>query len=369
MEKSHIKNTAIEVFAGCGGLTEGIKQAGFEVLAAIELDKTAAKTYECNHPNVNLMVQDVRTIKGDDLLKKTGLKVGELSLLAGCAPCQGFSRLQKKDEFCSDIRNGLILQFVRLVEELKPKTIMMENVPGLINSEQGKAIFSIAEKKLKDLGYKIDFNIVDMANYGVPQFRRRFVLLGSRTDIVKIPDSTHISPNLKKLNPDKEYWCTMRDTIMDVPPIGNGEKHPNIPTHFATKNKELNLERIKNIPKNGGSRKDLPEHLQLKCHKRYPNGFKDVYGRMTWEKPSPTLTGGCTNITKGRFIHPEQDRAITLFEASLIQTFRRNYVFHGNAGDMALQIGNAVPPRFGYVMTKTLYDSLTIKIKESKPRK
>lgn len=352
--------TAIDVFSGCGGLSLGLKQAGFKVLSAIEIDQVAANTYHQNHPEVVLKNQDVRLISGSKLLEDLGLKKGEVDLLAGCSPCQGFSRLRKYPENCSDIRNGLILQFVRLVKEMNPKMIMMENVPGLIKSETGMAVFKIALDQLVRLGYRLDYDVVDVVNYGVPEFRRRFILLGTRIKGVdiKIPEATHTSPNKTNKSKNQKAWLTVRDVIGNIPAIGNGERHPDIPLHFATKNKELNLERIRNIPKNGGSRTDLPDHLQLKCHKRYPNGYKDVYGRMTWEKPSPTLTGGCTNITKGRYIHPEQDRAITLYEAALIQTFPPDYKFYGNAGQIALQIGNAVPVRFGYVMAKKLLDEL-----------
>lgn len=351
---------AIEVFSGCGGLSTGIKNAGFNVLCAIELNATAANTYKLNHPEVLLKVEDVCKINGGDLLKELNVEKFEVDLLAGCSPCQGFSRLQKKSKDSSDIRNGLILQFVRLVEEIMPKTIIMENVPGLIKSQVGLEIFEVAKQRLIGLGYKLDYGVVDVVNYGVPQFRKRFILLGSRIDSIHIelPKPTHVPANKSKQIPNSNIWLTVKDAIYNVPPVGNGEKHNDISLHFAPKNTPLNLDRIRNIPKNGGSRISLPEHLQLNCHKKYPNGFRDVYGRMTWEKPSPTLTGGCTNITKGRFIHPDQNRAITLFEASLIQTFPTDYQFFGNAGQIALQIGNAVPVRFGYVMAKSLYDEL-----------
>lgn len=349
---------AMDIFSGCGGLSAAIKQVGFTLLAAVEIDAIAAKTYKANHPEVNLIENDIRKIKGEDLLRENGLGKYDLDLLAGCSPCQGFSRLSKTGK--SDKRNRLILEFVRLVEEMMPKVIFMENVPGLIKTETGKKIFKQAEKKLINLGYSLNYDIVDVVDYGVPQFRKRFVLIGSRipNKAIKIPKSSHIAPNKQQMFPQKKLWLTVKDAIGEVPAIGNGEKFEGIQLHFSAENSPLNLERIQHIPHDGGSRFSLPDNLQLKCHRKYPKGFRDVYGRMTWNKPSPTLTGGCNNITKGRFIHPDQDRAISLYEAQLIQTFPPDYVFHGKIGEIALQIGNAVPVRFGCAMLTGIFNCI-----------
>ncbi len=344
---------AIEVFSGSGGLSTGIIQAGFEVVAAIEINKTATESYILNHPNVKIINDDVCNVSGTKLIKNLGIRKGSLDLLAGCSPCQGFSRL-KKDDGKPDPRNLLVLEFVRLVQEIMPRTIIMENVPGLLNSEEGQAIFHQTKQKLESLGYHIDYKVINAVDYGVPQYRRRTVILGSKLKKinVKLPEYTHRNP--KNNSSNLPVWKTVVDAIGDVPSVDNGQSHPDIPYHVATKNDNLNLERIRYIPPNGGSRTSLPDRLVLNCHKKYPNGFKDVYGRMTWEKPSPTLTGGCTNITKGRFIHPEQNRAITLHEAKLLQSFPNDYKFAGNRTEIAQQIGNAVPVRLGYIMANKL---------------
>lgn len=350
--------TAFDVFSGCGGLSTGIKQAGFNLLGALEIDEVAASTYSLNHPDVFQKVADVRMVPGKTLLRELGLKKSELDLLAGCSPCQGFSRLRKDGQ--NDDRNTLVLEFVRLVEEIRPKTIFMENVPGLIKTESGRAIFRQTEQRLTQLGYFLDYDIINVVDYGVPQFRRRFILIGSRLRKrpISIPNRTHISPQKRSTSPERLRWNTVRDAIGRVPPIGNGEKHPEIPLHYAARNTPAVLERIRLTPHNGGSRNSLPPDFDLECHKKCPKGFKDVYGRMSWDKPCPTLTGSCTNISKGRFMHPEQDRGITPYEAALLQTFPDNYRFNGNATHVALQIGNAVPVRLGYIISKRIYESL-----------
>lgn len=351
-----MKRIAIELFAGCGGLSTGLEKAGFKVISAVEINPVAARSYELNHPNVKLHITDVSSIHAKDFRNDIG-EDAEVDLLAGCSPCQGFSRLRKGEDALKDPRNQLVLQYLRLVKELKPKTILMENVPGLIKSEQGKEIFQKVQRRLKRLGYTVSFRIVDAADYGVPQFRKRFVLLGTRIgkSEIGIPDPVYGDPkkNDKKEN-ELQPWKTVRQTIGLLPALKNGEKSEKYPLHRCSKNREKNLKRIKAIPHDGGSRMELPPELVLECHKRYPNGYKDVYGRMSWDKPSPTITGGCTNITRGRFIHPEQDRGISLLEAAMLQTFDPNYQFSGNSEQIALQIGNAVPVKLGETMGRRL---------------
>jgi len=344
--------TAIELFAGCGGLSTGLELAGFNILSAVEINPIASATYALNHPNVDLIVDDVRNIKPSYFLKKFNIKRGELDLLAGCSPCQGFSRLRKGRTGDNDPRNQLVYEFLRLVKGLYPKTIFMENVPGLINTERGIKIFEQVEKELKRLGYQIDYKIIDTADYGIPQFRRRFVLLGSRykKHPVVIPDKTHIHPQKIGSSTHLKPWRTVQQAFNGLPPLANGQQCRNLPLHRCTHNGEKNLQRIQSIPHDGGSRTALPPDLVLECHKNYPNGYKDVYGRMRWQFPAPTMTGGCTNITKGRFIHPSEDRGISLLEAALLQTFSPTYQFCGNFGEISLQIGNAVPVELARIM-------------------
>lgn len=326
--------TAIDLFCGAGGLTLGLKQAGFKVLAGVELETVPANTFVRNHPEVACYQRDIRNLGVFELRKRFKLKQGELDLLAGCPPCQGFStlRTRKKMLAVNDARNDLLFEFLRFVEALLPKTLMMENVPALINDRRMKFLL----KRLNQLGYRVGRRTVkveDAADYGVPQRRHRMILLASRDVSIGMPKkSEHISVR------------SCLDAVL-LAPIGlaNDCLHdfiPNRTPHVA--------EIIRNVPKDGGSRTSLPEHLILNCHKKKNAGFRDVYGRMAWDKVAPTMTGGCGNPSKGRFLHPSEDRAITLREAAVFQTFPKDYYFDlsQGRGKVALMIGNALPPEF-----------------------
>jgi DNA (cytosine-5)-methyltransferase 1 len=321
--------TAIDLFSGCGGLTEGLKQAGFKVLCAIEIDLKARETYTLNHPDVPFAGLDIREVASIDLLKISGLQKGELDLLAGCPPCQGFSSIRRrnKSRAVTDKRNDLIEDFSRITLALLPKLVMLENVPRLIEYRK----FQNFVRALKSLGYKTTVQILDVADFGVPQRRKRLILAANRIGDVLIG-----TPSDARLN--------VKSAIGGLAKAGKSGD----PLHDALCNRSPRVEAlIAAIPKNGGSRSSLPSELQLKCH-RNTLGFGDVYGRMSWENPSPTITGGCGSPSKGRFLHPNENRVITLREAALLQGFPSNYQFdlrHGK-DSISLMIGNALPPPF-----------------------
>lgn len=321
--------TAIDLFCGCGGLTLGLKQAGFRVLGAIDNDAVAVETYLMNHPEVHVWQQDIRELLPAVMKRKLGLRKGELSLLAGCPPCQGFSTLRTLNgaRRVNDLRNSLLMEFLRFVEELHPQTIMLENVPGLAS----EMIFVEFCERLNELGYIGEYRILDAADYGVPQRRRRLIYLAG---LQKAIPFARAARNKK----------TVRDAIAGLPRTGcSGDALHDMPECRSEKVKWL----IKRIPKNGGSRTDLPESAQLECHKRC-TGFKDIYGRMRWDDVAPTITSGCFNPSKGRFLHPTCNRAITMREAALLQGFPLRYRFSdaGGKSAVALMIGNALPPPF-----------------------
>lgn len=325
--------TAIDLFCGAGGLTCGLEQAGFRVLAGVEVLDIAAETYRRNHKKTLLLEDDICNLSPVEVMSALGLKPGELSLLAGCPPCQGFSSLRTRNKKSSveDRRNDLVFEFVRWVKVFLPKCIMMENVPALAKDIR----MSSAIAQLEDLGYRIgnsNLRIDDIADYGVPQRRKRMIFTASRFGTVEQPKLVEIK-------------TTVKEAIAWLPKAGDsGDPLHDLPDNRSEKvNKMISL-----IPKDGGSRSDLPEEYWLECHKRYPNGFKDVYGRMRWDDVSPTITGGCHNPSKGRFLHPEENRAITLREAALLQTFPKDYYFSLRRGkdSAALMIGNALPPEF-----------------------
>ncbi len=336
-----MKFKAIDVFAGCGGLTTGLKKAGFSVVGAIELVPAACQVFQLNHPKTNLWNTDVASISVSTILEDLQIERGELDLLAGCPPCQGFStvRTLNGSKTISDERNDLIFEFLRLIKGLKPKTVMMENVPGLANDSR---IIKF-QKSLRGLGYSVSFKVLDVANYKVPQRRHRVVLLAGRSGQINFAE------------PAKKQR-TVRQTIGSLPKAGSsGDAIHDIPENRNPRIKKL----IALVPKNGGSRTDLPKKYRLECHKKC-DGFKDIYGRMRWDVVAPTLTTGCFNPSKGRFLHPEENRAVTMREAAMLQTFPRWYKFPVELGKVTLatQIGNAIPPEFVRRHAKEVYKYL-----------
>lgn len=319
---------AIDLCAGCGGMSEGIRQAGFRVIAAVEIDQHASRTYRLNHPETQLLEQDIRTV--DPQTFKEILGDQQLHLLAACPPCQGFSSIRRlnRDQPVDDHRNDLILEVLRLVEALRPFVVMLENVPGLVDYK----LFSLMVKRVEQAGYYVDYRVLNVADYEVPQRRKRLVLMASLRPGLKVP----------QLNLPRK---TVRDIIgqLESVEVTSDPVHRIYPRH---RNKVQ--ERIALTPKDGGSRSDLPETYQLSCHKRPNVGFHDVYGRLRWNDVSATITGGCLNPSKGRFLHPEENRCITAREAALLQTFPPDYRFPYDMPRQAIasQIGNALPPKF-----------------------
>jgi DNA (cytosine-5)-methyltransferase 1 len=327
---------AIDLFCGCGGLTEGLKNAGYEVVGAVDNEPIAVKTYRVNHPGVYVWEQDIKELSASSIFRKTGLREGELDLLAGCPPCQGFSRLTTLNgsvEAGKDHRakNELLFQFLRLVRALKPKAIMLENVPGLYDDSRLDRFL----KELDKLGYHSDredvVRVLNVAAYGVPQRRRRLILM------------TSLGGPVSFAKPLKEKLA-VRKALEDLLPAGqSGDALHDL----ADKRTEAMMQRIRDTKPDGGSRSSLPLEQQPPCH-RQQSGFRDVYGRMKWDDVSPTMTSGCNNPSKGRFLHPEEHRAITLREAALFQSFPLKYHFSLDRGkqSVALMIGNALPPVF-----------------------
>lgn len=337
------KPTAVDLFCGCGGLTVGLKQAGFKVIGAVDIDPLSVVTYKANHWGVKVWGKDIRDLDTHDLAVELGLDKKQLDLLAGCPPCQGFSTLRTLNGALAidDPRNDLLLEFLRFVEALRPRAVMMENVPGLADDER----FSAFCKRMEELGYVGEPRILNAADYGVPQRRRRLIYLAGLGASIPFADPVRRRK-------------TVRRAIAGLPKAGeSGDPVHDTPEKRSPRIMEL----IRRIPKNGGSRTDLPEGDQLKCHKRC-NGFKDIYGRMTWNKVAPTITSGCFNPSKGRFLHPEEDRAITMREAALLQGFPRRYKFPitNSKSAVALMIGNALPPPFIYRHALEIRKSLQI---------
>lgn len=342
MMKNKTNYYAVDLFSGVGGLSHGMIKAGFKVIAAIEMDKNAARAYRLNHAKTKIIEKDIKQVKISEIKKL--LKSKELDLLAGCPPCQGFSSVRRKNKKknVKDSRNALIDEYLRFVNGLRPKTILLENVPGLMNYYRFKDFI----KELVELGYKdaANYSIVNMKDYEIPQRRRRLTLVASRLGKISIAEGSR-----KKV--------TVRDIIGHLPTPENSKDdlHKILPKHS-----EKILDRIRLTPKDGGSRKDLPKKFMLECHMKENIGFNDIYGRLRWNDYSATITGGCLNPSKGRFLHPEQDRCISAREASLLQSFPPDYKFPLNIpkDSLALMIGNSLPPNFSYIQMLNIRNHL-----------
>jgi DNA (cytosine-5)-methyltransferase 1 len=328
-KKMTAKPKAIDLFCGAGGLSEGLRQAGYDVVGAVEIDPLACKTYRLNHKGTKLWELDITKLTGRKMMAELKIKIGELDLLAACPPCQGFSTMRTKNgtRWNRDPRNELIFDVLRLVRSLKPMSVMLENVPRLSENRRYVAFC----KALEALGYAVRWEILNAVDFAVPQSRRRLVLLASKAGVPIFAPKARTSRTVRQA-------------------IGNlrSSERSSDPLHNYSNERSKRIEKlIKKIPIDGGSREALGPRAQLACHKRI-DGFKDVYGRMAWDKPAPTITGGCINPSKGRFLHPNLDRAITLREAALLQTFPKSYRFSLDRGrfNVALMIGNALPPEF-----------------------
>lgn len=322
---------AIDFFCGGGGMTKGLIEAGINVIFGLDSNPLCQETYENNNgiPYIN---RDVSQVTTEELLEEFPILLDNDELLmVGCAPCQPFSVLNPNNP--NEHRSvNLLNEFGRIVQGVHPAHIMVENVPGL--KGRGEDVLQEFLDMLNAEGYEYDYRVINAKNYGVPQNRRRFVLIASRLFEPHIPPATHGDELLP--------YVTVYDAIHEYPALRAGQSDENVPNHRAAGLSEINLHRLQATPVNGGSRTDWPAELWLNCHENF-TGHTDVYGRMVWGNVAPTLTVKCFSISNGRFAHPEQNRAISLREAAALQTFPDDYIFYGNLQEIGKQIGNAVP--------------------------
>jgi len=332
---------AVDLFCGAGGLTHGLKRAGIDVKLGVDIDPACRYPYEANN-EAKFLLKPVEEVSGSELIEKYGHN--DPSLLAGCAPCQTFSTYNQKA--CpTDKRWWLLLQFGRLVEESSPDLVTMENVPGLKDQE----VFVEFIEQLQSNGYRTHYEVVDSSRYGLPQKRRRLVLLASRLG------------NVRLLSPEEMGTKPMRvkDAIFDLPPLKAGEVDPNDPLHQSSALSELNLKRIR-ASRPSGTWRDWPKELISPCHlKESGKTYPGVYARMSWEEPAPTMTTQYYGFGNGRFGHPEQDRAISLREGAIFQGFPKDYKFVPPGAqikkkELGRMIGNAVPVTLGEVIGRSL---------------
>lgn len=334
------KIVGVDIFCGVGGLTHGLIRGGVRVAAGIDIDPSCKFPFEANNSAI-FLERDVARLKASEVAQF--YEGADYSLLAGCAPCQPFStysRSGRNQEYESQW--PLVSSFGRLAKALKPDLVTMENVPQL-------ADHPVFKQLLKSLsGYKKWWDVVECASLGVPQTRRRLVLLASRLGRVAldVPEAEHET-------------ATVRSAIGSLPALNAGQRDCADSLHVASSLSALNLSRIR-ASRAGGTWRDWPESLQARCHRRTSGAtYPSVYGRMEWDQPAPTITTQCFGYGNGRFGHPEQDRAISLREAAMLQTFPQSYVFAEPGkpitfNRMGRLIGNAVPVRLGEVIAGTL---------------
>jgi len=324
---------AFDFFCGAGGLTRGLLDAGIKVLAGFDSDENCRKTYEHNNSGVPFVTADIRALTPADLKSYCKDVPFDKMLFVGCAPCQPFSPQAKTKRR----REATLLgAFGRLIEAARPARVFMENVPGIARVK-GNSTFKRFLRLLDRNGYNFVYGHIDAKRYGVPQNRRRLILIAMRQGQPTLPRAKYGRGALP--------FRTVRQAISHFPQISAGQLDPTVPNHFAASITEVNLERLRHTPHDGGGRSSWPEELRLACHTGGHEGHTDVYGRMAWDAPAPTLTGRCHSISNGRYGHPVQDRAISLREAAALQSFPDGYVFFGSNKHIAQQIGNAVPVR------------------------
>lgn len=330
----------IDLFCGIGGLSHGFYKERFDVLAGVDLDKSCKFPFEYNNNSI-FIHKSVEELAGKNLRKVFGDK--KIKILVGCAPCQPFStyNLRKKED--KDWK--LLRDFSRLVSEVRPDIISMENVPQIRHHK----IFWEFVKNLEKKKYHVSYYIVFGPNFGIPQKRKRLVLFASKFGKIDLIENTH----------DSENYKTVKDAIGSLPKIKDGETSSIDPLHKSSKLSRLNKVRIMKT-REGGGWQDWNDELKLKCHRRKTGkSFGSVYGRMKWNEPSPTITTEFRNLGSGRFGHPEQNRALSVREAALLQTFPRKYKFFKKKSDLSYKsvsrhIGNAVPVRLGVIIARSI---------------
>lgn len=320
---------AVDLFCGAGGLTLGLRRAGWDVAGGVDLDAAAGLTYRRNNPGARFLAADLRCVSGRDVRALAGGARGRELLLAGCPPCRPFSKQRRAAAPAPVGEAALLGEFGRLVAELRPRAVLLENVPGLA-AGAGAGVFREFLRVLRAGGWRGRHAVVNARDWGVPQHRRRCVLLASRGGRAALPAPAPGPP------------ATVRSAIERFPPLAAGRGDASVPNHRAAGLSARNLRRLRATPPDGGGRRDWPPGLGLECH-RGARGFSDVYGRMWWDRPAPTLTSRCNSLSNGRFGHPEQHRAVSLREAAALQSFPDDYEFFGSQSRVARWIGNAVP--------------------------
>lgn len=345
---SYKKLKAVDFFCSGGGMSYGMQEAGIQILAGIDVDESCEETYKSNIIGAEFIPADVFDLTEKQLEDKLSLKKNDDELvLIGCSPCQFWSIINT-DKKKSKKSKNLLKEFRRFVEYFNPGYVVVENVPGVLRKKRASGLAGFV-RRLTASGYKVHFDVHEVSEYGVPQHRKRFTLIANRVS------SQEIMPI-----PLKGNKVTVRDVLGEhngFPKVSHGHKDSSPFLHTVAGLQKINLDRLAVTPKNGGTRLAYVDNEELapKCHKGKTDGFKDVYGRMWWDKPSPTITTKFFSLSNGRFGHPEEDRAISLREGAVLQSFPKNYIFKTTSiANTARMIGNAVPPKYATAIGKAI---------------
>tara|TARA_B100000315_G_scaffold36133_1_gene30851 strand:- start:1059 stop:2159 length:1101 start_codon:yes stop_codon:yes gene_type:complete len=341
-----INITGIDFFCGAGGVTRGLLKAGIDVICGIDNDPNAKLSFEKNNirengKNVEFVEKDINLLEFEILAKKIKKNKRDKLLFIGCAPCQPFTNINTVKEKRKNEKNYL-LRFAEFICFFEPDYLFVENVPG-ITAEKYGGILNVFKKRLKRMKYNVIDKNVNAKNYGIPQNRNRRILLASKNGEIGFPEETHCR--------GKKTLVTIYDVLKksNLTPLKAGEFDLSDPLHKAANLNPENLWRISRTPKDGGGRNIWMQKKPVKCFLKHKGAYKDVYNRMFWKKPSPTITTRFNSFSNGRFGHPEEDRAISLREGALFQTFPKNYKFFGSAVTISKHIGNAVPVRIAEI--------------------
>lgn len=369
MEEQNIKSTAIDLFAGAGGLSLGFNRAGFNIVLALDNDADAVRTYRNNHKkdNTEVLNEDIGRVDFDNKLRELGLNKGETDIVLSGAPCQGFSASNRRTRSLNNPKNHLFREFIRAIKEIYPKWIIFENVSGIISFEKGKVV-QIINDELGHIGYSCRWDILNVADYGIPQVRRRFLLVGNRIGMDFVfPSPTHGN--------GKKPCVTVRDAISDLPVLGNGNRDDDLPYRYnssdiseyqremrmdyskdyctnnqVSKNNDLVIKRYSFIPQ-GGNWGNIPTYLMMN-YKDTNNCHSGIYRRLKWDEPSIVIG----NFRKNMLIHPEQDRGLSVREAARLQSFPDWYLFQGGLVSQQQQVADAVPPTLAYILALLIKD-------------
>lgn len=328
---------AVDFFCGAGGMSYGLSLSGIQVIAGLDNEKECRKTYEENIPDAKFIKHNICSLSANSLQQRIGLSIGDNNLIfAGCSPCQFWSKI-RTDKRKSEQTAFLLKHFQKFIRYFRPGFVVVENVPGLYKRKDESILPGFLEF-LRELGYSWADGIVNTNHYGVPQNRLRYLMIATRLPInLSLPVAENSRPVVSEFIGAEKGFAQ----------ILAGYKDESRFQHWCSSLSEKNLKRIKVTPRSGGDRSAWKDDadLQISAYKGRDNIFRDVYGRMYWDKPAPTITTRFNSFSNGRFGHPEEDRAISIREGATLQTFPQDYYFHGKTlNSLARQIGNAVPP-------------------------